>query len=103
MALLGWGLQSKLAVYHSLRPIRHSGTPKLFTEKYSSHTAAAIQSAMELPPASPEILLLLLAVWLPAASFSALQARQATVSLSRPCTCDCEDPDLMRRPPPTTA
>jgi hypothetical protein len=101
VAVISWGLQSKLSLYSA--PVSRSADSiaKLSTEKNSSQTVASIRQGLEEPAASTTASLLYLATSLRAFSIPSFSFHQVEVSLCSSCRCDSQGPDIMHRPPPT--
>lgn len=102
-AVFTWGLQAKLSLYKTAQSPSAASVAKLSTEKHSAQTMASLERVSELTGAWEKVSLLSLTASLHAISIPSIRFHQVELSLCRPCRCDLQGPDLMRRPPPALA
>jgi len=100
VAVFSWGLQAKLSLYKTSQSPSAASVAKLSTEKRTAQAMASIERIAELPGTWEKVSLSSLTASLHAISIPSIRFHQVELSLCRPCRCDLQGPDLMRRPPP---
>jgi len=104
IAVISWGLSSKLSLYRASTSQSAATTAKLSTETKSSQTMAAIRRGLEEPVVWATASLLCFAISFPTITGSSfLSVDQIQAKLCGPCRCNWQGPDIMHRPPPTLA